>query len=251
MLSQAIWWSSIALETLLLVRGLRGKLASHYPLFYAYLAFVLFEDLSSLIIDRWAPQSYSSTYWATEFLGVLIGCGVVLEIYRIGLLRYPGAARMARNILMLVFVLASTKALVAASNAPQGWLNVNTLQVEGTLRAVQAVFLSALVALFLFYSIPFRKNLRGILLGYGLFVGARVIALLFVPAEGYDFWVYAYSASYLAALGTWLTHLWSYSGVPGEEQSGSQLETDYQRLASATLRRLQAARGQLIKAVRP
>jgi len=251
MLSQAIWWSSIALETVLLVRGFRGKLASRYPFFYSYLAFVLFEDLSSLVVYRWRPGLYSSSYWATEFLGVVIGCGVVLEIYRIGLLRYPGAARMARNTLMFVFVMASTKALVAAAYVPQGWLDVNTLQVEGTLRSVQAAFLVALVALFLFYSIPFRRNLRGILLGYGLFVGERVIALVFVPEQGKDFWFYAYSASYLAALGIWLTHLWSYSAVPGEEPSSRQLEIDYQRLASATLRRLQAARGQLAKAVRP
>jgi hypothetical protein len=249
MLSQAIWWSSIALETVLLVRGFRGRLASRYPFFYAYLAFVLFEDLSSLIVYRWNPKLYGYSYWATEFLGVVIGCGVVLEVYRIGLLQYPGAARMARNVLMFVFALASTKALVAASHDPKGWLDVNTLQVEGTLRSVQGAFLVALVALFLFYSIPFQRGLRGILLGYGLFVAERVVALVFVSTEGRDFWFYAYSASYLVALGIWLTHLWSYSAVPGEEPC-STLEVDYQRLASATLRRLQAARGQLAKAVR-
>ena len=250
MLSQVIWWSSIALEAVLLVRGLRGRLSSRYPFFYVYLAFVLFQDLSSLVIYRWDPRLYIYSYWVTEFLGIVIGCGVVLEIYRIGLLQYPGAARMARNILLFVFVLASMKALVAAFYVPQGWLDVNTLQVEGTVRSVQAAFLIALVALFLFYSIPFRGQLRGILLGYGLFVAERVIALLFVPTKGHNFWFYAYSASYLAPLGIWLTYLWSYSEVSDEELSSAQLEVDYQRLASATLRRLQAARGQLARAVR-
>jgi hypothetical protein len=250
MLSQAIWWSSIALETLLLIRGFQGKLAFRYPVFYSYVAFVLFEDFSSFVIYRWNPRVYSYSYWATEFLGVVIGCGVVFEIYRMGLLRYPGTARMARNLLILIFVVASVKALTAAAADPRWWSQSSTLEIEQTLRAVQAILMVALVALFLFYSIPFGTNLRGILLGYGLFIGVRVICLTFVSAAGRGFWFYAYSASYLVVLSIWLAHLWSYREMPDSEPPTGRLENDYQRVAAATRRRLQAARRQLVKAGR-
>src|SRR4029077_20261400 len=102
MLTQVIWWSSIALELLLLVRGFRTKLAFRYPVFFGYLFFVLvFEDLLSFL-NRWNSSAYFYLYWITEYAGVLIGCGVVLEIFRVALQRFPGTARMARNALLVV-----------------------------------------------------------------------------------------------------------------------------------------------------
>jgi hypothetical protein len=157
---------------------------------------------------------------------------------------------MARNELAFVFILGLVKALTAAAGNPRWWLEASTLEIERTLRTVQAIAIVALVALFLLYSISFGRNLRGILLGYGLFIGLRVICLAFVSSEGRDFWFYAYSASYPAALGIWLAHLWSYSESPAPRATADRLENDYQTVAAATRRRLQAARGQLAKAVR-
>jgi hypothetical protein len=249
MLGQSIWWSSIALEGLLLARGLRAGLTSRYPVFFFYVFFVLIQDL--ICLSTYSNKSlYNYSYWITEFLCVLVGGIVVFEIYKIGLRSAAGTARMARRVLAFIFSLAVAKAIANAWSDPRWWLQASTLEIERALRAVEAIAIFALVALFLFYAIPFGKNLRGILLGYGLFIAVRLICLVFVPEQGKDFWFYAYSASYPLALCIWLVHLWSYSEVPGEEHSGSELETDYQRLASATLRRLQAARGQLAKAVR-
>lgn len=250
MLSQAIWWTSIALESFLLGWGLRAKLVSRYPVFYSYLSLVLLQDLFRLSAYRWNSQIYSRIYWTTEFLSLLIGCAVVFEIYRVGLAAYPGTARMARGVLAFVFALALAKAIGSAWSDPRWWFESSTLEIERALRLVQAVAIVALIALFLFYSISFGKNLRGILLGYGLFIGVRLISLLFVPPDGRDFWFYAYSASYPAALGIWLAHLWSYSESSAPEPANGRLESDYQRVAAATRRRLQAARGQLAKVVR-
>src|SRR5271155_4768858 len=99
MLSQIIWWSSIALEILLLVRAFRGRLATHYPIFYIYLSFVLTQDLLRFSVYRWEPRLYSPVYWVTEFLGVVAGCAVVFEICKVSLAAYPGTARLARNLL--------------------------------------------------------------------------------------------------------------------------------------------------------
>jgi hypothetical protein len=177
-----------------------------------------------------------------------MGCLVVFEIYRVALAAYPGTAKMAQNVLLFLFVLALTKCGAALWGDPHLLNDTTPLQMERALRTVQAIAIVALLTVFVSYSIPFGRNLRGILLGYGLFIGERVICLTFVSAAGEDFWFYAYSASYLVALSLWLGHLWSFQAIPEAERA--QLEPEYQMIAKATQRRLQEARGQLRKVVR-
>jgi hypothetical protein len=251
MLSQSIWYASITLEVLLLARAFFGKLAFRYPVFYSYISFVVFADFLSFLVYRWYPKFYSYNYWTVEFLCVLIGCGIVFEIYRVGLMSYPGTARMARNLLAVFFILAAVKGLRTAAHDPRWWLEAGTLELERTLRAVQAICIVALVALFLFYSIPFGKNLRGILLGYGFFISLRVISLTFfigTTAASHHFWGYIYSACYLVTLAVWCSHLWSYEANPFPKQM-IHLEQEYQRVATATQRRLHDARSYLARAV--
>jgi hypothetical protein len=118
---------------------------------------------------------------------------------------------------------------------------------------VQALALVALVGLFLLYSIPLGRNLRGVLLGYGFFISQMVIWLvLFSPGtEKFPiFWLNLLPGSYFVILVIWLTHLWSYAPNP-EPRKAVQLEEQYQRVAAATSQRLREARGYLAKAVRP
>jgi hypothetical protein len=155
---------------------------------------------------------------------------------------------MARNALTAVFLIALVKGLLDASN---GWLPASAaVEIELALRTVQAVAILALVALFLLYSIPFGRNLRGILLGYGLFVGERVICLTFVSLQTHNFWFYAYSASYMGALSLWIGYLWSYQPNPQPRADGTNLDDEYQKIATATQRWLQGMRGYLRRAVR-
>ena len=248
MLTQLIWWSSITLEIAVLVRGLRSNLAYRLPIFYAYIAFVALQDITRLVSFQWSPGVYAGIYWVTEFLGMAIGSLVVFEIYRVSLAAYPGAARMARNALAFVFLTAVAKGLADATSG--GWQPASTaLQMERALRSVQAAAILALVALFLVYAIRFGRNLRGILLGYGLFVGQRLICLTFMPAQGHHFWFYAYSAVYVVTLVVWLAHLWSYELSP-MPSAAVPLEREYQTIAAATQRHLQAMRGYVRKAVR-
>ncbi len=233
MSAQLLWWGCIVLEAVLLVRGLRGKLLSRYPAFYAYILFVWLQALVRFFVFHASPRLYSSTYWFTELLGVVIGCGVVFEVYRVGLSAYPGTARMARTLLCFVFLLALTEAIVDSSNEMQWRLIVSILEIERALRTVQALALGALVALFRFYSIPFGRNLRGILLGYGLFIGESIIWLAFASWSGEkfsDFWVTFHQTFYFGVLSLCVTHLWSHQP---QEQPETQvmLERDYKRLA--------------------
>ena len=253
MLSQNIWWGSIAVEILLLLRMYRGNLAGHYPIFYSYISFVLLQSLFRFVIYRWDVNFYPYVYWSTEFLGVFAGCAVVFEICKVALSQYPGTARMARNSLGFVFMLTCTKVFLDAFINPRWRFIGTTMDLERSLRVVQAVAILALIALFLFYSIPFGRNLRGILLGYGLFVGVSVVQLTFASSAGTSFdtfWSYVHPISYDIALVTWAGHLWSYEPTL-ETNRTVELEQQYQRVAATTSQRLRAARGYLEKVVRP
>ena len=247
MLSQLIWWSGIALEIALLVRGLRGQLVRRLPIFYAYLTCVALQNVPFLF--QWNKPAYAAIYWVTEFLGLAMGSLVIFEIYKVSLQAYPGAARMARNALAFVFVTAVAKGLATVWASGKWRLDSTAFEIERALRTVQAAAILALVALFLVYSIPFGRNLRGILVGYGLFIGERVICLTFMPPQGHHFWFYAYSAGYLVTLIVWLAHLWSYEPSPVTNNDVPR-DWEYRSIAAATQRRLRAMRASVRKAVR-
>lgn len=126
----------------------------------------------------------NTVYWITELLGLILGCWVVFEIYRVALAAYPGTARMARNVLGFLFAMALARAVAALWGDARWPADTVMLHMERALRIFQALSTAALVALFVFYSIPFGRNLRGILLGYALFIAQRVICLTFVQPTG-------------------------------------------------------------------
>jgi hypothetical protein len=248
----SLWWSGIALELLLLIRAVRTRLRLAFPIFYLYILFVLAQSFLRLAVHHYRADLYSYVYWSTEFVGVLIGCGIVYEIYRLGLASFPGTARMARILLTVLFAVAFAKALADASTDPRWWAEATTVDIERAMRTVQAVAIVVLTALFLVYNIPFGRNLKGILLGYGLFIGVSVIWFTFLPAEGYQyrhFWAYLGPITYALALCLWAVYLWSPQAQP--VPVSNVLEEQYQRAAARTRRRLQAARGYLGKVIDP
>lgn len=246
-----IWWCGIALEFLLLFRAYRTRLWLSHPVFHLYILFVLVQSFLRLSVYHFRPGLYSYIYWTTEFVGVVIGCGIVYEIYRLGLVAFPGTARMARRLLTAVFAIALAKAIADASNDSRWWAEATIIDIERSLRTVQAFAIAALTALFLVYAIPFGRNLKGILLGYGLFIGVSVIWFMFLPTEGYQYrhlWSYLGPVTYDLALCIWAVYLWA----PQPQQdlaSHLRLEEQYQHVAARTRERLQQARGFLGKAI--
>ena len=249
----AIWLAGFLLEIVLLTRAVRTKLLPLYPSFYLYISFVLTQSVLRLLVYNFFDQTiYSLFYWTTEFLGAGIGCLVVFEIYRAGLASYPGTARLARRVLAILFILAATKALVDATQSPGWWAATTTFDVVRAVRTVQALAIAALIVLFLVYAVPFGRNLKGILFGYGLFVGAGVIGFTFADNSSDLFgriWAILNPITYGLALILWVVYLWAPQAHP--EATSLRMEEQYQQVAARTRRRLQQARGFLGKATNP
>lgn len=241
MLTMAIWWLGILLEGLLLLRGLQNQLVRQFPIFYSYILFVFLEELLRFSVYRWGADQYFEVYWITQFLGLVIGSAVIFEIYRVGLRRFPGTARMTRYLLLLVFGTIFAKTLANPSVSLFQWLEQSSLQLERDLRIVQAVAILTLVSTFLWYAIPFGRNLKGILSGYGLFIGMSIVQLTLMSHGWSDarlYWSYTQSASYLLVLGMWISALWSVQSAT-EPVEAMQLENDYQTLVASTRTQLQ------------
>jgi hypothetical protein len=216
--AHALWFTTMAVEAVLLVRTVRTRLFLIYPVFCSYLLFVLSQSLVRFAVYHWRSEWYLKCYWYTEFIGVLVGCGLLFEIYWKGLAPYPGTARVARNLLALVMVFTAGKVVIAAMRGHLWWPARTTTELERNLRTVQGVAILALVILLLAYSIPLRRNLRGVVLGYGLFLAAQLVSLAALPFLGAQLnrvWAFSQQGIYLVVLFIWAVSLWTPSPQPG------------------------------------
>ena len=208
MLTQIIWWSGNVLEVLLLVRGIQLNWIKRFPLFYSYHVFILLESLLLFGLYSWAPRMYRPSWWTCQFAGILLGSLILFEIYRVALGRYPGTARMARNLLGFVFAMALAKALVGHSYGAFWWPARTYAEVERNLRVVQAFAILALIIVIVAYRIPRGRHLKGIFAGYGLFVALSVMELTLSTFFGKSF-TYTSAIAYNLALCIWAVALWA------------------------------------------
>jgi hypothetical protein len=213
---------------------------------------VFFQDIFLLAVYIFKFKYYTPIYWYAEFFSLLLGCGVTWEIFRLVLGPYPGAGRMARNVLLFVLIMALSKGLVGTWNGDVSWA-ITLVEIERNLRAVQAVSLIALALLISYYRVPLGRYAKGIFTGYGIFIATIVLTLTLRASIGRAFhgtWVFVQPACYVAALGIWCFSLWAEEHSPLVGSHG-RIEQDYQSLALATRKGLLQAREFLGKAMRP
>lgn len=252
MFNKLIWSLCIAMEALLLFRGMRTGLLKRYPLFYGYIACVLTKDLLSIPIYEEIRPVYAAFYYTAELLLAAIGYGILAEIYNRSLKNYPGVARFFRIFFAVAFFAVVIKVGMGAfgtGSAPFGRLVAG---LEQHFRQLQAVLLSCLLVLFMYYRVGIGKNLRGLVAGYSLLVGSEVITLTFALhlAAGFSrFMREAEPAFYAASLFIWLVALWAAQPEPVPAASCG-IERDYARLAGATRMMLLRARAQIGRSVR-
>jgi hypothetical protein len=246
MFAQSIWLAGICLEALLVFRIWRARNFRVYPLFLSYVTFVLVQEILSYSVVHLYPALYPGVYWSTEFVGVFAGCAVVLEFYWIALAQFPGVAKLARSALLLVFLLTFSRVLLTAMQGAHGWSLLLIVQLERDMRFVQTAAILSLLFLFLQYRIPIGRNLRGIILGYGLFLGINILNLTYLGRFGGEVQLIAsqiQSSAYFIALCVWTVFLWSYSPQPSA--AGNPLGYGYRQIADETQEQLARTRSEV------
>jgi hypothetical protein len=253
--SLVMWRVGMVLESFILFRGFRGKTLARYPFFYAYIACALADDVSGYMqywFKGWA--SYVKWFWLGEFLTLIAGCGIILEIFRCVLSPYRGAERFARIAGFATFVVIATFALVYPHVMPASSHKGTMFELERDLRTAQAIFLVGLFGIIRYYGIAMGENMRGMILGYGLSVGAFLVGLTIrsyagVPLPG-TWNVIMEQASYGVAVFIWIGSLWSYHPNPVPDAS-VRLEEDYEAFAARTRSTVGALRSRLARVAQP
>jgi len=250
MLIQMFGWCSQGLLVLLLLSAFRARFLKTYPLLYLYVAGWFLAGILRFYFFISQSDEYSPFYWYTQFLLVAGGYAVVWQIYSHTLRGYPGTAKMARVLVSSVYavVLIEVFFYILAGQAER--LTGSIIRLERNFQGVQAVLLILFATLVWYYGIPLGRNVQGLLLGYGLLVGARLVTLTLRSVLGtafYSWWYYSEPICILATLLIWSVAFRSYCPNPAPEYE-VELERDYEMATQRTLDALGKARGYLARA---
>jgi hypothetical protein len=243
--------SSLLLQLGILVRGFREKLLAGYAFFYAYVLSVFLSTGLLLVLWRVALASYQRFYWILQFATLLIGCGIVLEIFRHVLAPYRGAEKFAMATGLFIFGAVFCFAIVYRLVVPSP--NTALFELERNVRTVQAILLFGILVVISYYRVPLGKNIRGMISGYGLYIVTSLSTLAIRAYAGPRFnntWNVIQPLSFDVSLAIWLIALWSYQPNPAPGPT-VPLEEDYEMLARRTRRALASMRSHLTKAARP
>jgi hypothetical protein len=235
--AQVVWLSGILLQGVILVRSVQGKSLARYPLFYVYIASVSAASAFLYVMSIVRPSLNVPLYWKMQFVTLSIGCGVIFEILRNVFVDHVSLDRVVRWVMGITFGLIFFLVAIHAFFLPHWNLAKDTADLERDLRLAQAVALLAIVFLTQYYGIEIGKNMKGMILGFGVYVGASVISLtlqVFLGVKFMPVWTVIQPSSYVAALLIWAAALWSYVPLPAPQVRPA--EADYQRLAGRTRR---------------
>ena len=254
LLQQVVFWLSIAVESAILLRGVQAKLIRRFSLFYGYLAFVLLSTLVEYVVKQYFTDAqYSAVYWPLEFASAFIGCAIIFELYRQSLRPYPLLASMANKVMLFVLALVIARFLAGINWSGVVERTATLRLLERDLRITQAVFLCGLLVLAGYYSVSMGRNLKGLILGYGAFLGLNMVELTLRGTLGQPFHatlMFLQPATYDLVLMLWLAMLWSKDAV-AQRAPSAQLQQDYAQLVAATRKRMAQTEEQLIRIIRP
>lgn len=246
MLAGAIPALGILLQVILLSRGWRTRTLKEYPYFYLYIA----TDLPLTIIPLFAllarPALYAQLYWPAQFLSLLFGCGLILEIFGHVLSMYSGARRFAKSVCVLVFGAVFLVGFFYLLTSGSASLARSQVELERNVRAIQIIFFAGIVGTVFYYGIPLGKNMRGMIYGYGLYLSTSVISLalrLYYHSRVDVLRTFRPIAFDLSLL-IWLMALWSYEPNPTPPCDPPD-KPDYGALASLTKAQIDAMRSHL------
>jgi hypothetical protein len=236
MLSLLLWRAGLVVEVLILIRAVRSGMLTKFPYFYAYILCVCGVSLALYVGYALSHGFYNRWYWPTQFATLVAGCGLVLEVVRHAFEFYPGAERVARLACLGIF--GATFCYVGFKLARRVELTpaTVTVELERDLRVIEALLLVTILTIVFYYGITLGRNLVGLIVGFGAYVGVSLMTLAVRAYMGHSFnaaWVILQSGAYLFSLMVWMVALWSYSPQPVPTHR-SRLDGDYEVLAGAT-----------------
>jgi len=233
---QTVWLGGLLIEGIILVRSVLGRSLAKYPFFYLYIASVFAASTARYVLEIVRPSLQHGIYWPKQYVTLFLGCGVIFEISRHVFAQRVTLDRIARWTMLVTFGAIFLSVAIQAFILP-GWnVTANTADLERDLRIAQAIVLMTILVLSGYYKIGIGRNIKGMILGFGIYVGASVFSLtlrLFVGTRFERAFEVIPNTAYFLALAVWMVALWSYEAEPVEKLP-SISGGEYQILAGRT-----------------
>lgn len=253
MIPFATWLLGVILQVLLLARSWRSGNLFVFPFFSVYIVSVLLYSAGGYVVQVGFPDFYPVVYWTGQYITLVCGCAVVIEIFEHVLAEFAGAKVFARIVCLLAL-----SSVVAGSFLYYGVISPQSVPksaigVERDVRCTQVILLSAILAVIFYYGVPLARGMNGMIFGYALylFVSLLTLAERSYVGTGFDhIWRPLQPLSFDVALAVWTIALWNRSVAPKGQQV-PHLEQDYETLVLATRRALGSARLYIGRSSRP
>src|SRR5260370_10056567 len=173
------WLVGLGLLGVLAVVLIRNRAWKKFPMFTIYSIFT-FLTATGMYLLRAHSVIYQYTYWACETLGMLLGLGVVYEVFRNLFASYDALRRLAANIfywVLLVLVIIGGVVLYTHSALEGSRFVAAFLVLEESVRIIEV---GLIMALFLFssaFGLHWRPAVFWLALGLGVFATVELLAI--------------------------------------------------------------------------
>lgn len=245
----ALWLVQPLLKIAILVTMFRRKLHLRYPLFFSYLAYgVLVTAL--LYAVHGSYRAYFYAYWSTTAVSSMLVLGVVYELFT-SMFRQHHALRDFGGMLFrwAVVMVAMMAALLLFSgiNPTRNSIVNSIMNLDRSVGVMQAGMLLFLVLFSPYLKIPWRHQISGIALGFGVHSTVRMLLL--------SQWIHGvFGAPNLNMLSMlaydWTLLIWLvYACLPIPSEAGSNMLLRPQRWNEALLDVAHPANGPVLMGI--
>ncbi len=239
--------SAVVLFCLLIWRLAKRRLWFYYPYVSIFIVYRFLADVALFPIVRYRPDWFAAAYWRLETITLAMQFLINWEFFR-GLFSQPSTTRRLARRLLLTVELGILPAILVLS-----WSQASLFQdlhlplspvVEQYLCLVQASLLLIPAAVAWYYRIPLGRNLRGLSLGFGVYLLVRAVNFASLQAfHGFAlYWRMLTPMTFIIMIAVWLWAFWEYAGTPTEvsldEAVHSPWKMEWQFLWSRAMARL-------------
>jgi hypothetical protein len=188
-----------------------------YPFFYFQLGCSLaLGSLCTWAYVRYYPGPlYARWYWPIQFTTTLAGTCVFFDVFDHLLADPRVSKRLLKSMRLLIFSGLGT--FICLLFVSDSWRRTRiAIPLERNFRASEAALLIVLMVLLFRSRVAVSKDIKGIILGYGLYVGVSVAFLATLSYYGCTRWAFVQALAYNISLVIWLVSLWRPKTTPAQ-----------------------------------
>jgi hypothetical protein len=186
----ALWFAHPALQLIVLGFMFWRKLHRTFPVFFSYIAFQIAAFAVTLPLRMQGPRFYTGffyVYWATTAISVVIGFGVIHEVFQ-DVFRPYHTLRDLGSVLFkwagLVMLMVALVVAASTSSTTEDPLVAGITTLQRSVRVVQCGLVLFLLVFSRYLGTNWKQKTFGIALGFGAFAGVELSLVALSASTG-------------------------------------------------------------------